>query len=97
MTTPRKAAKLSDATWDWRDHAACKDGKLTSMFFDPTRELEAKDFCNSKCAVIGDCREFALSTNTLQDDDGVWGGLSGRERRTYRHNRYRRLRNERSA
>lgn len=66
---------------DWMDFAACK-GEDPDIFFcdesDPEAVAAAKEICES-CPVIGPCLEASIKT-----DFGVWGGLTGRERRAVR-------------
>jgi WhiB family transcriptional regulator, redox-sensing transcriptional regulator len=69
---------------DWRNDAACK-GSDVSVFF-PASDEEAgpaKSVCAS-CPVRERCLEWALSTS---QDDGIWGGLTGVERRRLRRRR----------
>ena len=78
---------LSDLLWEpdegWRDDAACA-GSGTDLFFpiseeDPQVEV-AKEVC-AECPVKDECLAYALSTNQTE---GVWGGLTGTERRRLR-------------
>jgi len=62
----------------WRQRAACQG--LDPDIFYPTSEddaEEAKAIC-AGCAVRQLCLEYALSH---RERDGVWGGLTDRERR----------------
>lgn len=65
----------------WRERAACKDTP-TEVFFpprgDPAGVAEAQKVC-AGCPVRRECYEYAVSTKARF---GVWGGMSGRERRT---------------
>lgn len=79
----RLPAPLIDS-YDWQLRGACR-GADSAVFFLPDgergpskrrRERQAKAFCNG-CAVLEQCREFALSS---QEPYGVWGGLTPRER-----------------
>jgi WhiB family redox-sensing transcriptional regulator len=68
---------------DWREEAACA-GADDSLFFpigdeDPAA-AHAKAVC-AVCPVQDACLQYALSTNQT---DGVWGGLTGSERRRLR-------------
>jgi len=68
--------KLMNATW--RQKAACQG--LDPDIFYPVSEDdadEAKEIC-AQCGVRQVCLEFAL---TQRERDGVWGGLTDRERR----------------
>lgn len=69
---------------DWRDKAACR-GVATNTFFpdDDDDAAEAVAIC-AACPVRELCLEFALAT---RQDDGVWGGLTGTERRRLRRRR----------
>ena len=66
---------------DWMQYAECRG--MDPELFHPTRgEVSAhiKAVCHS-CPVIVQCRQMALADHTLQ---GVWGGLSERQRREQR-------------
>ena len=78
---------LSDLMWEpdegWRDDAACA-GADADFFFpigedDDTSEM-AKSVC-VECPVREACLGYALSTNQTE---GVWGGMTGPERRRLR-------------
>jgi WhiB family redox-sensing transcriptional regulator len=62
----------------WRQHAACR-GLDPDIFYPPSDEEaeEAKAVC-AECPVRQPCLEHALSH---RERDGVWGGLTERERR----------------
>ena len=62
----------------WRDQARCRG--VDPDIFHPSDEddgVEAKAIC-AQCPVREPCLEYALST---REKDGVWGGLTARERR----------------
>lgn len=65
----------------WKVRAACRDSD-TRLFFpergDPVQE--AKAIC-ADCSVRTECLEYALA---IPNCVGIWGGLSGRERRVFR-------------
>lgn len=70
--------------WDWQVEAACR-GMASSFFFHPwgergpsreERVRRAKEVCAS-CPVVDACRRHALD---VQEQYGVWGGLSEEER-----------------
>ncbi len=70
--------------WDWQVDAACR-GMASSFFFHPwgergpsrdARVRRAKEVC-AECPVIEACRRHALE---VQEQYGVWGGLSEEER-----------------
>ena len=74
----------------WRAEAACKT--MGPELFFPAGELteeaagqvaSAKAVC-AQCPVREACAEFALATN---QEDGIWGGLTPRERRAPRRRR----------
>jgi WhiB family redox-sensing transcriptional regulator len=75
----RNAFVESDAAMDWRDDAACVRLATAINFFPERGEsaAQAKAIC-AMCSVRQPCLEFALQHNV---SCGVWGGLSGRERR----------------
>lgn len=62
----------------WRPLGACK-GSDTGLFYsdleEPTRE--AKAICRG-CPVRAECLEYAL---VCRETEGVWGGMSEKERR----------------
>lgn len=64
----------------WRMKGSCK-GSDAWVFYPPPEDdslaEEAKAICLG-CAVLKQCREFALAT---REKHGVWGGLTERERR----------------
>jgi len=65
----------------WREQAACKDTP-TAVFFpprgDPAGVARAQAVC-ARCPVQVACHEYAVSVKARF---GVWGGKSGRERRS---------------
>lgn len=77
-------AILAGLPSEWVKDAACKNlppwGK--ELFFPIAGDNghEAKAICEG-CPVQQECLHFALSTNEI---DGIWGGLSPRERRRIR-------------
>ena len=62
----------------WRNRGAC-NGLDPAVFFPDSEENagEAKSIC-AECAVRLSCREHALA---VRERDGVWGGLTEKERR----------------
>ncbi|RAJ82562.1 WhiB family transcriptional regulator [Streptomyces sp. cg28] len=71
--------------WQWQDQAACR-GMSSSVFFSPSgergrarrdREEQARRIC-AGCAVTDRCAATALAH---EESYGVWGGLSGKDRR----------------
>jgi WhiB family redox-sensing transcriptional regulator len=67
----------------WREEAACS-GSDNGFFFpvgeDESAVAPAKAIC-AVCPVKDECLQYALATNQTE---GVWGGLSGPERRRLR-------------
>lgn len=79
---------------DWRDLAECF-GQDTSLFF-PDSEADAKPalaIC-AECPVRAECLEWALAS---RQDDGVWGGMVGRDRIRLRRQRQAAARRVRAA
>ncbi len=68
---------------DWRESAACA-GTDDAFFFPAGEEdslvEQAKAIC-AACPVADACLQYALSTNQTE---GVWGGMTGSERRRLR-------------
>jgi len=66
---------------EWRAQANCR-GVDPAVFFPERGEPtgEAKRICTG-CVVRDDCLEWALANGERY---GIWGGLSGRERRRLR-------------
>jgi WhiB family redox-sensing transcriptional regulator len=79
MVLSRAAFLVDDLATDWRHAAACARHSHRVNFFPERGEsaVEAKAIC-AACPVRQPCLEFALGINV---SCGVWGGLSGRERR----------------
>ena len=65
----------------WKQHAACRDIP-TDMFFPARGEsvTAVKQIC-AECPVRQECLDYSLN---IPNCVGIWGGLSGRERRNYR-------------
>ena len=70
----------------WQDHANCV-GLDSNLFFPERGEScdEAKAIC-AACTVRAECLEYALANN---EQFGIWGGTSNRERRAIRSRRRR--------
>lgn len=64
-----------DTDKSWRQHSLCAD--KTDIFFSGRRVAEAKEVC-SRCTVRTECLDFA-DRNDIRD--GVWGGLTHKERK----------------
>ncbi len=83
---------LSDLGSEWREFAACS-GRQDDLFF-PVNEAEvslvraAKAVCQA-CPVQEECLSYAIETGQM---DGVWGGMTSRERRVLRRKRVVRIR-----
>ncbi len=65
----------------WEDEARC-NAYDPEIFFAPRARSErrAKAICG-KCPVTAQCLDYAVASRM---DFGVWGGLTGRERRALR-------------
>lgn len=62
---------------EWRENSACR-GLGNSIFFtSQSKSAEAKRIC-ATCPVIGECLDYAVRTD---QPDGVWGGLTYKERK----------------
>ena len=64
----------------WRDQARCR-GIDPQVFHPPEEDDAAADEAKSICAlcpVREPCLEYAIAT---REKEGVWGGLTARERR----------------
>jgi WhiB family redox-sensing transcriptional regulator len=70
-----------DLTEDWRHDAACI-GVDPDVFFpaEGMSEARAKAIC-AGCRVRDECLAYSIETRM---DSGVWGGLTGPERRMVR-------------
>lgn len=71
----------------WRTHAACLGADGDVFFIEGSRGRggykAAKAIC-AECYVTADCLDYALQHRL---EEGVWGGLSPRERRRVRTRR----------
>ena len=79
---------------EWYEHAACK-GQDINIFYDSTIKgvtrphNKALGFCNGTneqpaCPVREQCLEFALSFPLEYDQYGIFGGMTGAQRRRLR-------------
>ena len=84
MTYVGRLPAPTTENWDWQVHALCR-GMDSLVFFHPwgergperdARDRRAKAVC-AACPVIGQCRGHALA---VQEQYGVWGGLTEEER-----------------
>lgn len=71
----------------WREQASCR-GREARLFYPSTEDetRRAKAVC-STCPVRECCLEHALAK---RERDGIWGGLTERERRRLQRQRQRR-------
>lgn len=78
---------MRDSGTNWMVDAACK-GTPTNIFFPGTGQnaTEAKSICGT-CPVADECLEYALADPDLQ---GIFGGMSVKQRRKIRATAYRR-------
>ena len=68
---------------NWNNEAFCK-GRDTNIFLDPSREAEARTYCN-QCVVKDQCLSYALKKGNMIS--GFYGGFSDHDRnRAYRLN-----------
>ena len=84
----------SAAPLDWLAAAACR-GATTDVFF-PTSEtrVDAATRICAACPVREECLEYAIAT---RQPEGVWGGLTGVERRRLLRRRQKAARKQRAA
>lgn len=75
--------KLTNQKFDWMDDASCKG--MTEMFFpekgDADGTVEAAKAVCATCSVKDECLEFAVDNSFAY---GIWGGMSARQRKTYK-------------
>jgi WhiB family redox-sensing transcriptional regulator len=77
----------------WMNYAACKDVDPLVFFPEHLHEngisgpgayATARVICG-QCKVASQCLDYALATfRTNEEDHGMWGGMSPRERRKYK-------------
>jgi WhiB family transcriptional regulator, redox-sensing transcriptional regulator len=73
-------SRRSETADDWRDFAYCFGANPQIFYSDEEDEAGialAKRFCAS-CPVVAPCGEYALQN---QEPEGVWGGMSAKDRR----------------
>lgn len=69
----------------WRFRAACRDASTAIFFIEPGGSVaEARAVCE-RCEVRSECLEYAATVGPQLD--GVWGGLTQKERRHLRRQR----------
>lgn len=88
MNSPVEALSGGMAAEDWMAEGECrKRGLPTSVFF-PSRgdpDIWAAMECCASCPVMVDCLRYRVENPPVSaDDDGIWGGTSGRDRRVLR-------------
>ena len=76
---------MTDDRHAWMDDAACRHAPI-DWFFPPEGRGhvtygDARRLCR-QCPVVDDCLQWALQQ--VDDDHGMYGGLTPRERRDYR-------------
>lgn len=74
------AELIQEGDTSWVEFGACKGEDITIFFpvrGDNSAVQQAKVICNT-CTVKSECLAYALRTD---QEAGVWGGASGRERR----------------
>lgn len=80
LTDDRIVNELLPVERDWRDEALCPQTDPDAFFPDKGGSTKpAKQICG-RCKVSADCLAYALENGIRE---GVWGGMSGRERRLY--------------
>ena len=80
MSLSELAELIAKYEGNWESHAACRD--LSSSVFFPERgqsSRKAKQVCRG-CEVRTECLAFALESRQKY---GIWGGLTGEERKAY--------------
>ena len=82
MRTNRRAPKPPKKATDhkWMQFAACKNYGPELFHSDDRKSKGAKSIC-ADCAVKDDCLNYALEERI---HEGVWGGMTGIERQSYR-------------
>ena len=83
-THPRRLREV-EAAQSWMRSAACADADPEIFFPTISRQpaTEAKQTC-SGCPVQAECLEYSLVN---QEEFGVWGGLTEKERRQFLNER----------
>jgi len=83
---PGGAAGLLDLlVWGkpaWHADAACREHPELSWFPAPGEDLAAAKAVCESCLVVAECRSWSLAQGP--ELQGIWGGLSGQERRRRR-------------
>ena len=79
MSTPEYFFDTDLAVHSWREVAACNNRTDVSFFPMPDDLVAinaAKAVCTA-CPVADECLQFAIETN---QPDGIWGGMTSKER-----------------
>ena len=86
----RDARRIAEHSTEWMIEALClpkEDGtSVAHLFFEQNRYDKARAICE-KCPVRIACVEWAIATH---QPDGIWGGLTEKQRKTYRRSKQRR-------
>ena len=85
--------KAIETSWVWQAQGACRDMDSNLFYYEDqergpakeTRIANAKAVCES-CKVKKECLEFALQIN---EQHGIWGGLTPEERQSVKRRRQR--------
>lgn len=85
MTTEERAYQqtltLRYTPMPWADRAACQNAAPEAFFPEKSEPAEPGKRVCSRCPVVEECLEYALSNDMWY---GTWGGLSEHERRRLR-------------
>ena len=90
---PTISVKAIEASWVWQAQGACRDMDSNLFYYEDQERGPAKEarIANAKavcegCKVKTECLEFALQIN---EQYGIWGGLTPEERYTLKRRRQR--------
>lgn len=76
--------KKAPVPTDFMENGACKEGPVEIFFSDKPHEIStAKTKCGI-CEVTEECLTFAIQNN----EEGIWGGTTERERRIIKRRLY---------
>ena len=91
---PRIPAAPARFAARWKERAACRGARI-EVFFPGRGETAgpARQVC-ARCPVCQQCLEFAVSNRIVY---GIWGGLTGPERRALQSDRLRDARRDRDG
>jgi WhiB family redox-sensing transcriptional regulator len=79
----RRHLRLTEADLVWREEAACRNHPFPDVFFSDAHDVRryiTREWC-SECPVRNECLREALDNDQQW---GIWGGLSARERNKLR-------------